>query len=514
MGGSTVRDVLKVESLKGSKVVAGIVGLDREVQAVNIGEILDIANWLHGGDFVHTTASFMQKSESGEIGEWTRRLVNSGAAALAIKTKRYIDEIPQIIIDIGNELDFPIIELPAHATQASINEDIMKLIMDYQAENLRRILEAQNYLMEAMLKGQGLKDVANMLTKLIGNPVLIESIDFKLLAAASTTEESRKLLKVRRSEEVLAGLKEKFSDISYDINKNNNMLNVIDMSQVELQAENSHCMQTILPILVSGKLCGFLTVFDLENKLGELDFSILRQSCLIIALELFRHEVSFAAEERARSEFLALFLGERKVNGQTIEENAEILGFEFRKPALAVIVKFCLPKAKSKLCNGTGFIVTRDMTQAVIEILSQTDDNVFVVGRNEDIVVFYHPQGSVGDPKVDERIWNLCKKIEATIKSKFIAVDTVIGMGRISDNLLDLKNSYDEAEKAILIAKKFHLNQTILDYRNLGYFRFLEAEVRDEKNGLQYCHDVLGKLIEYDELNQNDLIETLYSIAP
>jgi len=509
----TVKDILTSEGMKGSKVVAGKAGLNREVQAVAIGEIPDIGKWLHGGDFVHTTAWFMREgTNESEIGEWTRELVRNGAAALGIKTKRFITEIPQIIIDIGNEFDFAIIELPSHATQASVNEGIMNLIMDYQAEILIRSQNALECLMETMLNGYDLRNVADILTKLIGNPVVIESATFKLLAATATAEESQELLVVRRSEEFLAKLKKRYSNIKLENIEGTNKKTLRDMymSKMELKTESSSCMQITLPVLVTGKLYGFLSVLEFENKLTEPEFAILDQSNMLIALELYKQKISFMAEERCRSEFLSLLLDGENGNGQIIKQSAEILGFNYRKPSLAIIVKLRWVKAKVDSRQIVVCFMEQDVTQIVIEILSRTDPNVFVVGRNEDMVIFYHPQSANSDSKTDEKGWNVCKRIQDTIESMFNNMDIVIGMGRISNDLGSLRDSYEEACKAIWIAEKFCANCKILDYRDLGYFRLLESEVRDEKKALQYCYDVMGKLIEFDKKDQHDLIETLY----
>ncbi|HBF37592.1 MAG TPA: hypothetical protein DDW50_09755 [Firmicutes bacterium] len=498
----TVKDILASEGMKGSKIVAGIAGLYREVRAVTVTEVPDIGDWLHGADFVHTSAWFMrEKPDDREIGEWAKGLIQHGASALGIQTQHFITKIPQIIIDIGNEMDFPVIELPPHATQASINEVIMNLIMDYQAEILRRTQKAMNCLMETMLNGRGLKDVAEILAKLIGNPVVIENATFKLLANAFTTEESRELLITRRSEESLTFLRERYGHMKLENieGQSKKMSREMYMSKLELKTENNSCLQITLPILVSGYLYGFLSVLELESPLSEADFAILDQSNTLIAMELYKQTFSFIAEERCRQDFLSLLLDEKQNSEEVIQQSARMLGFNYKKPSLAIIVKFYWTKTRDQIA---AHIMDQDVTQTVIETLSQTDPNVFVAGRNGDIVVFYHPGP-------DEQSRSVCGRIQNMIEPMLYVEDLVIGIGRISNDLFSLKASYDSASKAVWIAEKFAIGK-IVDYRDLGFLRFLAVDIRNDLKALQFCDDVMGRLIEFDKKHHNGLPETLY----
>lgn len=499
----TVKDIMALENMKGSKVVAGVAGLYREVQAVTVGEILDIGNCLHGGDFVHTTAWFMREMpDDTEIGQWTREIIGHGAAALGIMTKRYITAIPQAIIDIGNEMNFPIIELPFHLTQAMVNKEIINLITNYQTDILRRTQNALNYLMETMLNGQGLKNVAEILAKLIGTPVVIESATFKLLATAVTSEQSLEFIIARRKEEFLSFLRKRYSHIRLENieGKSQKMLRDMYMEKLELSTETSSCFQITLPVLVKGNLYGYLSVLELGNQLSESDFAILDQSNALIAMELYKQTFSFIAEERCRNEFLSLLLDDKQDNVQMISQCAHILGFNYKKPSLAIIFKFYWTKVTDLIA---AHIIDQDVAQTITEILSQTDPDVFVVGRNRELVIFYHPVH-------DEQGRKVCQRIRKAVEPIYYVADMAIGIGRIANSLLSLRSSYEAASKAIWIAEKYAIPDKIVDYRDLGFFRFLATDIATNTEALQFCHDVMGKLIEFDKKHHNDLQATLY----
>lgn len=59
--GVTVQDILQLDCMRQTKVVAGHQGLTRIVSNVNVMEVPDIGNWVSSGDLLLTTAYSMLK---------------------------------------------------------------------------------------------------------------------------------------------------------------------------------------------------------------------------------------------------------------------------------------------------------------------------------------------------------------------------------------------------------------------------------------------------------------------
>jgi purine catabolism regulator len=500
MGVVTVRDALLTDGLIGSQVIAGEKGLEREVRTVIIGEIPDIKNWLRGGDFVATTACFMHDQPVME--EWVRGLIKNGAAALAIKPKRFIPAIPETLINLGNELAFPIIELPEQAGQSEITEGILRLILVRQSEILKRSQASLASLMELVLKGYGLDTIANALADLVNNPILIESSDYKLLGCSTTSAKSQELVIMRRGEGFLRMLKE-HQDLIKAIKSK-----VKCIVRLPVIAASSRCTQITIPILISGELYGFLSILELKNTLNEWDYATLEQAYMVIALELCKQDASFAAEEKARGEFLSCLLDDERFSKQAVEKSADILGFNYKKPLVAMVVRTRIESnPSSHLISSSG--IDKNLAKMVISLLNPNDPNVFVVSRYDDIVIFYHPQDISSEVKVEEVIQRVSKQLSETVRSVPGCARTIIGIGRMSSDVQTLKHSYKEAMEAISIAENFCSNEEIINYRHLGYYRLLTSEIADHQRALLFCNDIIGKLIEYDKEHQSDLLTTL-----
>ncbi len=133
MTGVSVKEALATHGFEESRVVAGRSGLDNIVKTVTVAEVPDAMDWLNGGELVITTAYYI-KDDPLALKNWVQGLVDHGAVALAIKPERFIGTIPDAIKQIGDELSFPIIELPARVTWPVIIEGVMNLILDREAE--------------------------------------------------------------------------------------------------------------------------------------------------------------------------------------------------------------------------------------------------------------------------------------------------------------------------------------------------------------------------------------------
>lgn len=107
----TVKEALKIGKLRQAKIVAGKKGLDNKINYVLTIDVPDAANWTKGYELLLTsTYIFVANPELMETIVY--KLAKRNTSALAIKTGRFLDQIPQQIIRAGNEKNLPIIELP------------------------------------------------------------------------------------------------------------------------------------------------------------------------------------------------------------------------------------------------------------------------------------------------------------------------------------------------------------------------------------------------------------------
>ena len=110
MAGISLNQVMQLPALRDARVVAGRDGMGRHVHSVNVMEVPDVEAFVRTGDLLVTTAYPVHHDPSILV-----RLVKyfhlRGLAALAIKKGRYLENWPEGLLEVCNDLGFPLIEL-------------------------------------------------------------------------------------------------------------------------------------------------------------------------------------------------------------------------------------------------------------------------------------------------------------------------------------------------------------------------------------------------------------------
>lgn len=166
----SIRDILQLFQDQSLSLAAGCTGLDSIVLNVNIMDAPDIWNWVKPGDLILTTA-YIIKDDPMLQESLIRKLVSSGCAGLGIKTKRFFLEIPTIMKEVANELNFPILELPLTLSLSEIATPIISSIAAQQSYLLRRSNEIHKTLTSVAINGGELNHIIACFGKLTQCPV-------------------------------------------------------------------------------------------------------------------------------------------------------------------------------------------------------------------------------------------------------------------------------------------------------------------------------------------------------
>ncbi len=107
--GITVRDLLNVEYFREFKVIAGRNGLNREIQGVTVADAPDGYRWRSEKELCFSSGYAFCQEPNFITGMFQGEAKLSG---LVIKRGRYLEEIPEYIIQLSEENDVPLITMP------------------------------------------------------------------------------------------------------------------------------------------------------------------------------------------------------------------------------------------------------------------------------------------------------------------------------------------------------------------------------------------------------------------
>ena len=127
-----VKDILKLNTLKNMKLVAGSSGLERCIEWIYVSECLEDPlegiKWLQGGEIVIITGVGI-KSDSNVISKLIKKIDEKNGAALIVNVGRYVREIPKESIEIADRLGIALFTLPWEVRLVEVSKEIGNTII-------------------------------------------------------------------------------------------------------------------------------------------------------------------------------------------------------------------------------------------------------------------------------------------------------------------------------------------------------------------------------------------------
>jgi PucR family transcriptional regulator, purine catabolism regulatory protein len=123
-----VSDIFKIQSLEGCRVLGGKRGLNRSIRSVSIMDAPD-TSLIKRGDLLLTTGYIFKDNADDQI-QLINDLSAQDCSGLAIKVKRFLLEIPEVMLQEADRLDLPLIELPYDTVLSDILITLTREIID------------------------------------------------------------------------------------------------------------------------------------------------------------------------------------------------------------------------------------------------------------------------------------------------------------------------------------------------------------------------------------------------
>lgn len=484
--GIRIQELLDLDIMKDSKVLAGNGGLGRLITKVNVMEVPDILNWVEEGEFLLTTAYSMKDNLEG-FKDLIIHFSQKGLAGMGIKTKRYINEIPESIIQAANELEFPLIDVSYELSFSTIITRILTEIVNNQTNILARIGCMHNKLIDIMLGNGGLREIAKALYDslegkslaihdyVFGNNILMCKEEYRTFIENIIEMETKNLKSLTKDTKDKTITRTKTSDY---------------FGEMQIERIN-------IPIKTNDKNYGCIYIWQDERALNPVEFTVIEAATPIVALDIYKKILSYEIDSRYRIEFIEDLLSNDDKKYKKALEMASYFDFD------------------DSLKYSVGIISLNNlyqMEQRMISIVKKINEGIYqkiIIGnKSNKIIILYGVEKEKKDSNVKEDIEVFCNEILRYAKYENIK-NIAIGIGRITPNSRELYRSYNEANRAIeyLNNKK---NKKIAFFDELGIFRILSSEeIRPDLN--QIYLDLLSSLLKYDTEKGTEFIETLIS---
>lgn len=480
--------------MKDSSLIAGFRGVRNTISKVNIMADPDILEWMAEGEFLLTTAYFFQKEDTQAQKQLIRVCADNKLAGIGIKVTPYLDNLSKEVIELADSLNFPLIDIHYSVPLSDIMMVIFNEIFTKQASLLQRIEHVHEKLMNVMLEGKGLEDIAQIVQENIKNPVIL-SLDFsnqiiELLGEGNEGIRDELLEEVR---------------CFYESSNNKYKIKRLDEDKVLINGK--YVRRMIMPLILRDNVYGHLFTWSTDMPLGGFDLAIIESASTTIALCILQELSVKEVEIRYRSDFF---------------EDLVSLDVKRKRKALDRARFFNLKNDNHYIVEVISLKNNKDNIQDLdIDIDYMGDLIKTIVNSIEELMTYFKLKGIVStklngiqillgfsDPKgIDKKIEKFNNKIIERLTNKNKDIEFKIGVGRAYKDLENVNKSFLDAIRTVRIGKVI-TNKEVVTYDELGIFKILSQDyLNDELE--DFYNSILKPLVDYDKKKSTELVKTL-----
>jgi PucR family transcriptional regulator, purine catabolism regulatory protein len=487
----TVGQILELPVLKEARLLAGEEGLDRRVTSVTVGEVPDIADWLSGGEMVLSTM-FAVKGDLERQREFCRRVMMAGAAALFVKTTRFVENVPADVIELAQKRKFPIIEVPQGLRWTRLMQDATEVIINRQASQLEQSQAIHRSLLGVVIRGGGWQELVEEASRLLERPVFVVDVSLELLAASP-------------------GLPLSVSDLVERLQQPDVRATFASLGMAERLFhvhEEGFPAMFALPIVASHKRLGYLCAVTDAASPSSMEMLVLEHSATIAALEMAQDRVRFETEVRLKGDFVDDVISGGERAGDSLLRRGAFLGCDLTQGSAVLLLgvdEFAGTVTRKTMGQEElEATIERFFTQ-VSRYISAKEPSSLASLKSGQIVIFICGK-TARDPEGLRRLTAVVQELGKSAGGLTVSA----GISGFVSDPAEMDRAYQEALVALKVGRKLQGPGAALLFRDVGTYRLLlDIWERDPEQIRSLYEETIGPIDRYDEANGTQLVQTL-----
>lgn len=477
-----VQDLLTDERFSDFSLLSGAGGINREISTVTVVDTPDGSQWLTGDELVITTAYMLKDDESALLG-FIRLLNIKKVSGLCIKAGRYIQDIPESACRLADELQLPLILIPARYPFTDIINPVLSQLVNQQAAKLMQSSIIHAKFTELAISDASIPEILTTLTLIIGVPSAYLDLESRKFWYSDPSSELAQRLQymdpLRISESALEGY-----DIHITANQNQRFGYLI-FQKGTLDTHPDSSFQTAI-----------------ENAVTNI---ILREQTLISNRQV--------AEQYKNALVHDLLINNIKSETE-IHNRASIYGWDFHNGGIvaAVDINNIKQRFTEQISTNTNHLLenlTTEIFNISIEEMKKQYPNSYYM-KLSDIIAFIVTVEQGERMNLAEGMERVFRGIQTRLKN--IPFTITLGVGSYREKISEVHRSYEEARAAINLGYTLNWYDRALFYDKMDLYRIF-VPVLESPDAMSCCERCLEPLRDYDRENGRYLLETLRQIA-
>lgn len=366
-------------------------------------------------------------------------------AGLAIKLGLYVDELPGELRSVADQLAFPLIGLPPSLMFHDIFAEVLGTVLNRQAVELERSNAIHARLTRVALEGGSFSELVTTVAELVHRPTAILDVHGDRLAATVDFPE----------------------DLAVPF--------------------------TSRPIKIGDQVHGKVVIWvEQDAELLPHELKTMEHAATVAATAIAQERAVASSEQRHRTLLLMQLVTRRAADRPELARWATAMGWDMDLERAVVLVEL-------HDANGQLSVAGQPLEeQSVRAVKSAAGPDTIVWGLRSGLALLVEPRASLKDR---------CREVHNALRRTRRGMKVIVAAGTIATDIDDLGRSWQDAQSTLALGRELAGDDFVLEHDELGVFRLLSrlpsTELRRQRD------DMLGSLLQYDELHSGSLLDTL-----
>ena len=477
-----VQDLLTDERFSDFSLLSGAAGINREISTVTVVDTPDGPQWLTGDELVITTAYMLKDDESALLG-FLRLLNMKKVSGLCIKAGRYIQEIPESACRLADELQLPLIQIPAKYPFTDIINPVLSRLVNQQAAKLMQANIIHAKFTELAISDARIPEILTTLTLIVGVPSAYLDLD------------SQKFW---------------YSDPASELAQSLQCLDPVQMNESSLNEFDIHITAN------QNQRFGYL-IFQKGTFDTHLDSSF-QTAIENAATNIILREQTIISNRQVAEQYKNALVHDLLINNikseTEIHNRASIYGWDFHNGGIvaAVDINNIKQRFTEQISTNTNHLlenITTEIFNISIEEMKKQYPNSYYM-KLSDIIAFIVTVAPEEQSDLPEGMERVFRSIQTRLKN--IPFTITLGVGSYCEQISEVHRSYEEARAAINLGYTLNWYDRALFYDEMSLYRIL-VPILESPDAMSCCKRCLEPLVDYDRENGRYLLETLRQIS-
>lgn len=474
----TVSDVLALDGFKTARVVAGKKGLSNSVRNATLMEVPDIIPYVDANSLLITTLYPIYSNQTATH-ELIPKLAAHGLAGICIKPVRYIEKIPNVMMEQADSLDFPVIELPEEANLSKLVSEIL----DFSLNKHINILKFRNYVhehfMDLFLRGADVGTLVDNLAKIVQFPAILLDQDLNIVCASQDIREN--------DIAIIPGTRERegfvVKGVNFEYNEEAYIKHLIKAGQNRF---------------------GYLVLLKGEVDSQNLTVAV-EQASLLIASAFYKNFAVMEKEKTFQDAFIRDIIQGKMASQIETVNKARAFGWNMEFPQVIMVLKVQVEDEKKKRSVYEHILDSRIIENTLEEKGLLSRNRFKSVYIDDSLVLFINV---IFMNRVKEKTIEIANIIAEKLKDTAIMG---VGISNIIEDVSSFATAYEEAHGSLISGFVLNKGSFVSHYDDYKVFNIIN-QVKDRQILEKYVRDKLGRLLEHDRTADMKLLDTLKAL--